>query len=325
MSLSVASDPLSLRQLPHPAGVKKARIRWNYAATIVFYHIAAALAIFPYFFSWTGVIFAVLGLYIFGALGINVCYHRLLAHRSFTCPQWLERCFAVLGVCSVQDSPIRWVAVHRRHHQHTDERTDPHTPFVNFFWAHVGWLLWENDELDRLGLYSRYARNIARDRFYLRFERRGWYVGVILLSWLVFFLVGFIPAWLSGGGRAAIQFGASLLIWGVFVRTVVAWHITWSVNSITHIWGYQRYATGDGSRNNILIALITSGEGWHNNHHADPRCAMTGRQWWELDTIYLIIRGLAAIGLATNIVQPNPRISAMIPEAVVGAADANQI
>ena len=179
MSLSVASNPLSLRQLPHPAGVKKARIRWNYAATIVFYHIAAALAIFPYFFSWTGVIFAVLGLYIFGALGINVCYHRLLAHRSFTCPQWLERCFAVLGVCSVQDSPIRWVAVHRRHHQHTDERTDPHTPFVNFFWAHVGWLLWENDELDRLGLYSRYARNIARDRFYLRFERRGWYVGVI--------------------------------------------------------------------------------------------------------------------------------------------------
>ena len=169
MVVSVALNTLSAsKQLPRPNGVNNARIRWDYAATIAFYHAAAALAIVPYFFSWTGLISALLGLYVFGGIGINLCYHRLLAHRSFACPRWLERCFTVLGVCCVQDGPIRWAAIHRRHHQYSDEQFDPHTPFVSFFWAHIGWLLLENNELYRLWLYSRYARNIARDRFYAR-------------------------------------------------------------------------------------------------------------------------------------------------------------
>ena len=312
MSALASSRLLESRGVLRPAGVKNGRIRWVYLVTVIFYHFGACLAFFPYFFSWTGVVLAVLAVYVFGGLGINVCYHRLLSHQSFVCVRWLERCFAILGVCCAQDGPVRWVAIHRRHHQHTDEQSDPHTPFVSFLWAHIGWLVWENEELDHLGLYSRYARNIAQDRFYIQFERRLWYAAVNILSWLVFYLVGLTAGLIRGDNLSnAVQFGLSLLVWGIFVRTVVSWHITWSVNSITHLWGYKRYATKDESRNNLLIALVTSGEGWHNNHHADPQSANNSRRWWEFDGIYLVIRGLAALGLVTKIVQPNSRIAEM--------------
>jgi stearoyl-CoA desaturase (delta-9 desaturase) len=200
--------------------------------------------------------------------------------------------------------------VHRRHHQHPDDQPDPHSPFVNFFWGHVGWLLVRNTDLERLSLYTRYARHLAEDRFYLRFERIEWYGGVVLASWLAFYLAGFSAGWLIEQTFAgASQFALSVLIWGVFVRTVLVWHITWSVNSVTHLWGYRRYATGDGSRNNILIGLISSGEGWHNNHHSDPRTAKNGRRWWEFDLTYLTIRALAATGLVSGVILPNPRIA----------------
>lgn len=311
MSLSAFSrEHLVVGQLEHPAGAKGQRIAWPYLITIALYHLVALLAFLPWFFSWTGVIVAWLGLLVFGTFGINICYHRLLTHRGFTCVTWLERCLAILGICCVQDTPIHWVAVHRRHHQYSDEQSDPHSPFVNFLWAHIGWLLIENRDFDRLGLYSRYARDIAQNPFYSRFERVRWYAGVIYASWLLFFLGGLVAGVVIGSSlMESVQFGLSLLVWGVFVRTVVVWHITWSVNSITHIWGYRRYTTGDGSRNNILIGYISSGEGWHNNHHADPRTAKNGRRWWEFDFSYLLIRCLAAFGLANDIVMPNPRVA----------------
>src|SRR4051812_44219525 len=149
-----------------PAGVAGRQIAWQHAIGVIFYHAAALLAVLPWFFSWTGVVLALLGLYVFGPLGINLCFHRLLTHRGFTLPRPLEHFFAVLGVCCVQDSPARWVAVHRRHHEHADERQDPHSPLVNFFWGHMGWVLIENDEMKRLSVYERYAKDILRDRFY---------------------------------------------------------------------------------------------------------------------------------------------------------------
>ena len=115
---------------------------------------------------------ALAGTYVFGTLGINLCYHRLLTHRSFDCPKWLEHCFAILGVCCLQDTPARWVGVHRMHHQHSDEPDDPHSPLVTFLWGHVGWLLVPNHELSRMELYERYAKDLLRDRFYLKLERR---------------------------------------------------------------------------------------------------------------------------------------------------------
>jgi stearoyl-CoA desaturase (delta-9 desaturase) len=297
-------------QLTRPGRVTTTRIAWPYLASILAYHLLACLAFLPFFFSWSAVIVAIAGVYVFGTLGINLCYHRLLTHQGFTCPRWLERCLAVLGICCAQEGPIRWVAVHRRHHQYSDEELDPHSPLVNFLWAHVGWLVVESRGLDRIGLYSRYARDLAQDRFYLRFDRMDWYLGTILLSWLLFFLAGFTAGWIAGGSaHEAAQLGASFLVWGVFVRTVVVWHVTWSVNSVTHLWGSQRYATGDGSRNNALVALISNGEGWHNNHHADQRSAKNSRFWWEVDVTYYTIRLLAALGLAKDVVLPNPRLA----------------
>lgn len=293
------------RRLALPEAVNRHRIVWPYALTLVLYHALAAFALLPWAFSWTGVVLVVLGTYLFGCLGINLCYHRMLTHRGLVCPKWLEYSFAVLGICCAQDTPARWIAVHRRHHEHSDRREDPHSPLVNFIWGHAAWMLLDNRDLIRLGIYDRYAKDILRDPFYRRLERTALYPAIVLGSWALFFLGGCAAGLLAGHGPAeSVQFGASLLIWGVFVRTVLVWHITWSVNSLSHLWGYRNYATPDDSRNNWFVALISSGEGWHNNHHADPRSASHGHGGWEIDLIYLFVRGLEKLGLAKDVRRP---------------------
>jgi fatty-acid desaturase len=278
------------------------------AIGIAVIHLLALLAFLPWFFSWTGVILAFVGQYVFGTLGISLCFHRMLTHRAFTCPRWLEHSFAILGVCCVQDTPARWVGIHRMHHQHADAQPDPHTPLVSFLWAHIGWMIFRNRQLMRLGLLSSYAKDIMRDPFYARLERHFRWVWVILGSWALFFAGGLASGLLTGhGAYDSIQFGSSLLVWGAFVRTVITWHITWSVNSVTHLWGYRNYETGESSRNNLIIGFLSNGEGWHNNHHADPRSARCGHRWWELDFTWLIIRLLAALGLAQRIIGPSVR------------------
>jgi sn-1 stearoyl-lipid 9-desaturase len=274
-------------------------------------HLLAALAVFPWFFSWTGVVLLVAGLFVFGVLGINLCFHRLLTHRSFSCPLWLEHALATLAVCSVQDSPPHWVAVHRRHHEFADEDHDPHSPLAGFFWAHMGWLMVKLDDMSRRPLIERYAKDIIRDPYYAWLERRSNWIKISLLSWLAFFAAGFAVVAVSGGTWAeAGQFGLSLLVWGAVLRTVVVWHITWSVNSVTHVWGYRNYNTPDVSRNNALVALLSSGEGWHNNHHADSRSARHGHEWWEIDLTWLAIRLLMVLGLAKNVAVPSPILAA---------------
>ncbi|WP_428492282.1 acyl-CoA desaturase [Rhodopila sp.] len=305
---STASLQPGTTRLPLPAAVDRHRIVWPYAITVVIYHLLALLALLPGLFSWTGVALAVLGLYVFGTLGINLCFHRLLTHRGLNCPKWLEHGFAVLGVCCMQDTPARWVAVHRRHHEQADRRDDPHSPLVAFFWGHVGWMLVHNRDLVRLGIYDRYAKDILRDPFYRRMERTALYPLIMIGSWAVFFLGGLAIGLAGGDGAArAAQFGASLLIWGVFVRTVVVWHITWSVNSASHLWGYRNYETGEHSRNNWFVALISNGEGWHNNHHADPRSARHGHRRGEIDVTFLTIRVLQSIGLASDVATMDKR------------------
>src|SRR5437763_1011074 len=159
-------------RLTLPETLATGQIDWPYAISFTLYHVLALLAVLPWFFSWTGLIAFVLGIYIFGTLGINLCYHRLLTHRSFTCPKRLEHFLAILGVCCLQDTPARWVAVHRMHHQHSDEPEDPHSPLVTFFWGHMGWLLVPKKKLARLDLYEHYSKALLRDRFYLNLERR---------------------------------------------------------------------------------------------------------------------------------------------------------
>jgi fatty-acid desaturase len=294
------------------------RTRWkrDNVCAFIAVHLIAALAVLPYFFSWTGVVLLLAGIYVFGTLGINLSYHRLLTHRGFDCARWLERCLVVLGVCNVQDSPPHWVAVHRKHHHHTDDEHDPHSPLVSFFWAHMGWLLVRMESRDRETLIARYARDIIEDPYLAWFEWRHRWAKVALLSWAVYFAGGFAFVVASRGTLAqALQFGLSLVVWGAALRTVAVWHITWSINSVTHVWGYRNYPTPDLSRNNAYLALVTSGESWHNNHHADPRSAQHGHRWWELDTTFLTIRVLRWLGLVTNVAPPSPALAKPVREA----------
>ncbi|MGF1578539.1 MAG: acyl-CoA desaturase [Gemmataceae bacterium] len=306
--MSAALDKLEThphQPLDPPTNVQNQSVHWVYATGVLAIHLLATLAFVPWFFSWAGVAVALLGCYVFGTLGINLCYHRLLTHRGFRCPRWLEHGLAILGVCCLQDTPAHWVAVHRMHHRFSDQYPDPHSPLANFFWGHMGWLLVQNKNLERMELYERYVKDLLRDRFYLTLERGANWIWVNLAQWAVFYLTGFgIGYALSGQIMSGVQLGLSLLIWGVFLRTVLVWHITWSVNSVAHLWGYRNYETNEGSRNNIFVGLISNGEGWHNNHHAFPRSAAHGHRWWEFDVTYITIRALAMLGLAKDVVLP---------------------
>jgi fatty-acid desaturase len=295
--------------LSRPIGAAGSRINWRYAVAVGSHHLLALLAFDRWFFSRGGIALAVIGVYVFGAAGINLCYHRLLSHRSFSCPLWLEHTFAIIAVCCVEDTPARWVATHRLHHHRADDRADPHSPLVNLFWSYIGWLFVENTDLNNRGIaYDRYARDIIRDKFYRWIERVV--VWIALAQSLVYFATGFLIE-LSFGGTidGALQFGASIWLWGVVVRTVLVWHVTWCGNSFPHLFGYRNYETNDNSRNNAWVAIITSGEGWHNNHHAEPGCASNQRHWWEIDLTYLLLRLLVLLSLAWDVQLPKRVIS----------------
>ena len=297
-------------RLSLPDGVALRQIDWVAVLTIGGVHLVALLACLPWLFNWSSVWVMVVGVFVFGYLGINLCYHRLLTHKGLECPEWLEHVFAVLAICCMQDTPARWVGIHRWHHVKSDESDDPHTPLAGLAWGHVGWVFLKNDQIDRYAIYTRFAKDILRDPFYKKLETTARYPLIVVASWALFFAVGFAFELLSSGSFSqAIQFGFSLLIWGVFVRTVVVWHVTWSVNSLAHLFGYRNYNTSDDSRNNWFVALMTFGEGWHNNHHADARSARHGHRWFEIDLTFSVIQLLEYVGLATNVVRPSKRVN----------------
>lgn len=294
------------RPIPRPPLVdSQSRIIWPYILGVGFFHLLIPLAFLSYFFSWWGVLWLPIGNYIFCSLGIGAGFHRLLTHRGYKCPLWLEHTLAILGVCNLQQSPARWVLVHRVHHQHSDHESDPHTPMVDWFWGHVGWLFIENRQLSDAETYHKYARDILSDPFYMRLERNLNYIWVFVAHALLFFAAGLaVGYWLDGTWAGAYHVGLQWLLWGVVLRTIVTWHVTWGVNSFAHLWGYRNYETRENSRNNWLFALATNGDGWHNNHHADPRAAAHGHRWWELDITYLTICLWEKMGLAWDIVEP---------------------
>lgn len=304
MTVSVESSPELVRRLP--SRVDLTRINWEYAIPVAAIHLLACLVFFPWLFSWTGVAAFALGVVVFGQLGIPICYHRQLAHRSFRTSKWLERLFVLLALSSAQDTPAKWVAWHRMHHKHSDEQEDPHRPLVNFLWSHFAWLFFYNGTTTRYSAYEKYARDILEDPFYMYLEKHRlasvWiYLGHAVLYFAVALAVGAV---LFGWQLAALQFALSLFAWGVLVRTVWTWHITWAVNSLSHMFGYRNFETADHSRNNWFVALLTGGEGWHNNHHEDQASASVQQRWWELDPNYYVIQCLAWLGLASQVIPP---------------------
>jgi len=225
-----------------------------------------------------------------GSLGIGMGYHRLLTHRGYKTPKWVEYFLTTCGTLALEGGPIFWVATHRMHHQNTDKDGDPHSPKDGGLWAHMGWILTGKAMHNKLDSLLPYVPDLRKDKFHVWISEWHW-VPLTLLGVLLL-VVGGLP----------------YLMWGVFVRTVFGLHSTWLVNSATHMWGSQRFLTGDTSTNSFWVAILTFGEGWHNNHHAVPKAARHGLTWYEVDPNWYGICALRSVGLAWDIsVQKLPK------------------
>ena len=255
----------------------------NWPTTIAFalFHVGAVAALFM--FNWRAFAVAVFLYWMATGLGISLGYHRLHTHRSYKVPRALEYFFALCGTLTLEGGPIFWVAVHRIHHQNSDLPGDPHSPRDGAWWAHMGWILFGETKHNNTRLVSKYAPDLAKHRFYVWLNDYH-YVPVLALGALLF-AIGGLP----------------MMLWGMCVRVVFGLHATWLVNSATHMWGARRFATRDDSRNNWWVALISFGEGWHNNHHAHPTSARHGLAWYEFDPSWLLIRALKFFGVAKAI------------------------
>ena len=255
------------------------------ASIVLGIHLGAIAALWHT--NWAAVGVFVLLHWVCGGLGICIGYHRLLTHRSFQCPRALEYTLALLGVLSVQGPPIEWVTQHRQHHQYPDQHGDPHSARGSFWWSHVLWIFWTHSIASLQGVVEqRYVPDLLRQPFY-RFLTRT-YVWLNLLFALLLYWLG----------------GWPFVVWGVFVRLVLTYHCTFLVNSASHTFGHKRFPTNELSTNCWWVALLSYGEGWHNNHHAFPTSARHGFTAWELDPSYWFIRLLQAVGLAWNLSLP---------------------
>ncbi len=259
-------------------------------SVIVSVHLLACLAIFTV--SWQGLIAFGL-LYVLSAMGITFCFHRMLSHRSFKAVPVL-RYFAILcGVIALQGGPIRWSATHRTHHAKSDKTGDPHSPKISgFLWAHVVWNFFHNPDLGSEEQLKRLTQDLYEDKGIVFMEKN--FVAINLLFASLLFVVGYaLGGW---------SIGLSVLVWGGFLRILAMWHVTWCINSATHIWGYRNYETPDNSKNLWWLTVLSMGEGWHNNHHRFQRPAQTGHRWFEIDLTYGLIRFFNAVGLVYQVV-----------------------
>ena len=270
----------ALRVQPGDAQQDK-KINWITAGFMTGFHVGAILAFF--FVSWKALAVALILWWIAGGLGIGMGYHRLLTHRGYKIPKWLEYFLTVCGCLALEGGPIFWVATHRIHHQFSDKPGDPHSPNDGKWWAHVGWILMGKSLHHDTQTLSRYVPDLAKSRFHLWITKYH-YVPVIVLG-LVLLAIGGLPC----------------MMWGLFARTVVGLHCTWLVNSATHSWGSRRFLTRDRSTNSWWVALVTFGEGWHNNHHAHPVSARHGLKWYEFDLNWYGIWTLQKLGLARHV------------------------
>jgi len=275
---------------------------------MVLFHLFAFAAIF--FFSWKAFFVTIALWWVAYGLGIGMGYHRLLTHRGYKTPKWVEYFLTTCGTLALEGGPIFWVGTHRIHHQKSDRDGDPHTPRDGKWWSHMGWIITGKSLHHETEVLNRYVPDLARDKFHVKITEWHWVPQVVVGIALMF--IGYF----TGGFYGA----ASFVLWAVFVRVVFGLHSTWLVNSATHMWGSRRFKTRDDSTNNALIALVTFGEGWHNNHHAHPTSARHGLAWYELDFNWIGISILRALGLAKEVKvarldQPIPGSAVSIEES----------
>jgi sn-1 stearoyl-lipid 9-desaturase len=245
------------------------------------FHVGAVAAFF--YIDWGAILSAVVLWYIVGSWGIGMAYHRLLTHRGYKTSKAMEYFLTLCGTLALEGGPIFWVATHRIHHQHSDQEGDPHSPREGTYWAHMGWIMTGKAMHHDTQVLRRYVPDLAKDPFHVALTTWHWVPQVIL-------------------GLGLLAFGGiPYVLWGIFFRTTFLLHCTWLVNSATHIWGSRRFRTRDDSTNLWWVALLSWGEGWHNNHHAHPVSARHGLAWYELDVNWIGIRFLEKLGLVWDI------------------------
>lgn len=276
------------------------RVTTLLAVTLPFVALVIGMVLlYPVAFNWPFLVL-LLGMYLLTGFGITVGYHRLFTHRSFKAHPTVKVALGVLGSMAVEGPLIEWVATHRCHHQHSDRDDDPHSPHSHgaglknmlkgFFHAHMGWFL-DRKTAD----VQRYAPDLLKDKTVVRISK-------LFPLWVALGLI--IPA-IIGGIITQSWFGVLMgFLWGGMIRVLMVHHITWSVNSVCHIWGKKDYQTADESRNNVVCGVLALGEGWHNNHHAFPTSARHGLRWWQFDSSFLLIRLLSFVGLVKGIRVP---------------------
>ena len=251
---------------------------------MIAFHIGAVAALFM--FTWKALLVSLVLLWVAGSLGVGMSYHRLLTHRGYKTYKWVEYFLTICATLALEGGPFFWVATHRVHHQNSDKEEDPHSPRDGGFWAHVGWILTGRTLHNHSEALLPYIPDLRKDKFHTWISKWHWIpitaLGVILL------VVGGLP----------------MMMWGIFLRTVVGLHCTWLVNSATHMWGKRRFVTTDTSKNSFWVAMLTFGEGWHNNHHAHPQSARHGLAWYEFDINWYGISALRMLGLAWDVKAP---------------------
>jgi fatty-acid desaturase len=271
-------------------------IVWLTVLVMIVFHIGAVAALFM--FSWKPFLVAILLWWLAGGFGIGMGYHRLLTHRGYKTFKWMEYLLTICATLTLEGGPIFWVAIHRMHHQNTDKEGDPHSPNDGGFWAHVGWLLTGQTIHNDTAALLPFVPDLRKDKFHVWISRWHW-IPITTLGLLLLVLGGW-----------------PYLFWGIFFRTVLGLHSTWLVNSATHMWGSRRFATTDTSRNSFWVALLTFGEGWHNNHHAHPQSSRHGMAWYEFDPNWYGICALQGLGLAWDVkarsLNPKPAEPAVV-------------
>ena len=302
---------LRTSQAPAPSDRPEAGgyIAWGPLLWIALLHAGAVLAFFPAYFSWPAVAACLVGHWLTGGIGICMTYHRLLTHRSFAVrPRWFEYVLTFIGMAASEGGAIGWVADHRRHHAHSDEADDVHSPHNHgkgFGWAHMLWWMTPDITSRHTPEYlQKWAPDLYRDPVH-RFLNALPAVPPLMTAALMY-AIGGMP-W---------------LVWGFFVRTIFVLHTTWLVNSATHIWGYRSHETRDKSTNLWWVALLTYGEGWHNNHHAFQTSARHGLRWWEIDPTYIAIKLMSFVGMSHSI--KLPKLTKLGPAATPESAQARK-
>lgn len=249
-------------------------------------HVIAVVGIFWMGWSWKGLAIAV-GLYYARMFFVTAAYHRYFSHRTFKTSRVMQFLFAFFAMTSSQKGVIWWASHHRHHHKYSDQPEDVHSVLQDgFFWSHIGWILsdkWEDTDESRVKDLLKYPELRWLDR---------WFLLPPILYGVTTFLIG---GWYG-------------LLWGMFVSTVLLWHGTFTINSLTHMWGRRRYETTDNSKNSLVLALVTMGEGWHNNHHYYQRSTNQGFYWWEIDVTYYILRAMSWVGLVWDLHTPPAKV-----------------